>query len=78
MWTAADTAANMYTLKAIGILGTAVGPKQLPSMPPRQIQVAAPQATVALLQVLLQANSTIVTKAGEAVMLVFSVVSRCA
>lgn len=75
MWTQVGPAAGVYTVEATGISGTAMGPKALPSVPTSRVQVAAPTASVALLQVLLAANSSIVTRAGQSVMITVTVVS---
>jgi hypothetical protein len=70
-----NTSADMYSIEMTGLSGTAVGPKKLPAVPPSRVRVAAPQASVALLQVVLVANSSIVTRAGQSVMLTATVVS---
>jgi hypothetical protein len=75
MWSQVGPAADVYTIEVTGISGTVMGPKALPSVLTSSIQVAAPNATVALLQVLLAANSSIVTRAGQSVMLTATVVS---
>lgn len=70
-----NVSADVYTVQMTGISGTVVGPKVLPAVPPSQVKVAVPQAKVALLQVLLEANNSMVTRAGQSVMLTATVVS---
>lgn len=76
MWTPVDAATNVYHLEVV-VSGTAAGPKPLPTVPTVNVEIANPQATLAvpMLQVFLTANTTVVNKAEEAVMLTVTAVS---
>lgn len=71
MWrtlTEADFANSTFSLTATGLTGTAKGAVALPALPASTAEVARPGALVALLSVATQANTSTVSKAGQAVL----------